>query len=204
MKPSRVACSFLFVLCMTVLCPLSAHADLSDIPLAWMPTDAISSYSAIDLSAYQRASFVIKPFMDIRKKPSEIGANIERRSSSRDMPVTTRDNVAAWLTDQFGKILKEFEITVVDNNGALTLEADVVKFYVTEKSTYKAEVALKIRLKTKNNKVVWSGMTTGSASRFGSSYKAENYYEALSNATVSAVHGLLKDDSFMQVVRKNK
>ncbi len=194
----------LFVLCFALLCPLTSYASLSDIPLEWRPTDPIGSYDPIDLAAYRHAAFVIKPFRDMRKNTAEIGANVEAQSSNRDLRVTTKDNVAVWLTDQFGSILKEFRITVVKSQGTLTLEADVTTFFVTEKSMYQAEVALKVRLKAKNNTVVWSGTTSGSASRFGHSYKAENYYEALSNATVSAVHGLLKNESFVQAVRKNK
>jgi len=194
----------LFVLCFALLCPLVSYASLSDIPLEWRPTDAIGSYDPIDLTAYRQASFVIKPFRDMRKSPAEIGTNVEKQLSDPDMRVTTKDNVAVWLTNQFGSILKEFQINVVKNRGTLMLEADVTRFFVTEKSMYQAEVTLKVRLKAKNNTVVWSGTTSGSASRFGHSYKAENYYEALSNATVSAVHGLLKNESFIQAVQKNK
>ncbi len=196
--------SSLFALCFVFLCPLFSYANLADIPLEWKPTDAISSYDPIDLAAYRQASFVIKPFRDMRKNTAEIGANVEKQLSNPDMRVTTKDNVAVWLTNQFGSILKEFQINVVKNRGTLILEADVIKFFVTEKSMYQAEVTLKVRLKAKNNTVVWSGTTSGSASRFGHSYKAENYYEALSNATVSAVHGLLKNESFIQAVQKSK
>jgi hypothetical protein len=46
------------------------------------------------------------------------------------------------------------------------------------------------------------GFITTSASRWGASYKAENYYELLSNSTIDAVHGLLKNDAFKQAVQK--
>lgn len=180
------------------------EVELKDIPLEWKPSDPISSYGAVDLTVYKNVQFVIKPFGDARNRPSEIGNNIEKKFSGRDMLVTTRDNVADWLTGRVTKVLSDFDITVAKNDGGLILEADVVKFFVTEKSTYKADVALKVRLKAKNNTLIWEGLTTGSASRFGKSYKVENYYEALSNATIMAVHGLLKNDAFMAAVQKSR
>ncbi|MCJ7833076.1 MAG: hypothetical protein MUQ20_01655, partial [Deltaproteobacteria bacterium] len=87
-------------------------------------------------------------------------------------------------------------------NGNVILEAEVIKFFVTEKTIYQAEVSLKVKLKSAANKVIWEEMITGNASRFGSSYKAENYYEVLSDATISAIHSLLKNDSFVKALQK--
>jgi hypothetical protein len=178
--------------------------DLKNIPLEWKPSNPISLFGAVDLTVYKNVQFSIKPFGDARTRPSEIGNNIEKKFSGRDMVVTTKDNVADWLTGQVAKVLSGFDISVAQNDSGLPLEADVVKFFVTEQSTYKAEVALKVRLKAKNNTLIWEGLTTGSATRFGKSYKAENYYEALSNATIMAIHGLLKNDAFMAAVQKSR
>ena len=106
----------------------------------------------------------------MRKKPSEIGINVEQKSSGKIRYVTTRDNVAEWLTDRFGKILSEFDITVVKSGGTLSLEAEIAKFYVTEKSAYKADIGLKVRLRSKNGDVFWEGMIAVSSNRWGSSY----------------------------------
>lgn len=178
--------------------------DLKNIPLKWKPSDPITSYGAVDLTVYKNVQFVIKPFGDARNRPSEIGNNTEKKFSNRDMLVTTRDNVADWLTGRVAKVFSDFDITVAKNDDGLILEADVVKFFVTEKSTYEADVALKVRLKAKNNTLIWEGLTTGSATRFGKSHKAENYYEALSNATIMAVHGLLTNGAFMAAVQKSR
>jgi hypothetical protein len=179
-------------------------ADLTDIPLRWKPTDTISSLDAIDMTAFQHVTFAIKPFNDLRKRPEEIGKNVEKRLTDRVRLVTTKDDVALWLTDHFGQVLKEFDIDVVKSNSTVTLEADVVKFYVTEESQYKADVGLKVRLRSKSGDVLWEGMVSASSSQWGSSYKADNYYEALSNATISAVYALLKNDAFRQAVQKGR
>jgi hypothetical protein len=193
----------IFVLSFATVTAASAGADLTGIPLVWKPTDAVSSYDAIDLTVFQNVTFVVHLFNDVRKKPSEIGKNVEKRFSSEVRYVSTRDNVSAWLADRFGEVLSEFEIDVVKTDGTYTLEGDIVKFYVTEESMYKADVGLKMRLLSKSG-VVWEGMVTASSTRWGSSYKAENYYEGLSNAVISAVHSLLKDEAFKQAVLKNK
>jgi hypothetical protein len=179
-------------------------SGLLNIPLLWKPTDTISALDAIDLTVFQNVSFTIKQFTDVRKRLSEIGKNVEKRGSDKMRYVTTRDNVASWLTDKCSQILSEFDVTVAKAGGTLTLEADVIKFYVTEEALYKADVALKVRVRSKNGDLIWEGMTSASSSRWGSSYKAENYYEGLSNATIAAVHSLLKNDQFRQAVQKTK
>ena len=182
-----------------------SKAELKNIPLEWKPTEQASSFDAIDLTAFVKTEFVIKPFNDIRKKPQEIGKNVERRGTDQDLLVTTKDNVASWLTDRFAQVLTEFGIGVVKNNGSFILEADIVKFYVTEESTYTGDVGLKVRLRSaKNDNVLWEGMVSTSSSRWGRSYKAENYFESLSDATMSAVYALLMDDTFKEAVLKNK
>lgn len=204
MKIITVLCLVLFLVFVSAGQGVAAHRELSNIPLEWKPTDAIKSYEAIDLTVYKNARFMIKPFSDARKNPAEIGVNIEKRMPGQDLIVTTKDNVAAWLTDRVAKTLSSFELDVVESNGSITMEAELVKFFVTEKATYKAEVALKVRLLSRSNAVLWEGMTSGSATRFGKSLKAENYHEALSNATVIAVHALLRDEAFKQAVQKAK
>jgi hypothetical protein len=179
-----------------------ANSSLLNIPLLWKPTDTISSLAAIDLTVLQDVSFTIKPFNDMRKKPSEIGVNVEKKKVGKVRYVTTRDNVAEWLTDRFGKILSQLNIPVVKDGGTLSLEADIVQYYVTEESRYKANIGLKIRLRSKNGDVLWKGMSTVTDSSWGRSYKAEKYHETLSNACIAVVYSLLKNESFLQAVEK--
>jgi hypothetical protein len=195
------------VFCIALVTPgYGAQTDsgLKDIPLEWKPTDAISTYGAIDLTAYHNVQFVIKPFTDLRTQPAEIGINTEKRFSDQDILVSTKQSVADWLTDKFVKVTSQFGIDAGTDKRTFFIDATVMKFFVTESSAYNAEVSLKVMLKAKSGEVVWEGITSGSATRFGRSAKAENYYEALSNATISAVHGLLNDISFKQAVQKNK
>ena len=191
-----------------ILVPAVLHAspknsdELKNIPLEWKPTDTVSSLDAIDLTPFLKTSFTVKPFTDLRKNPEEIGKNIEKRVSDIPLVVTTKDNVAEWLTNRVAQVLSEFDLTVA-KDAPLAIEADVVKFYVTEESMYKADVGLKFRLRKKSGDIVWEGMVTGSTRRWGASYKAGNYYESLSNALISTIYALLQNDSFKQAVEKN-
>ena len=191
-----------FALLVPTVCMAAAFSELKDIPLEWKPTKPVSTYVAIDMTVYKNVRLVITPFGDARKRPSEIGQNIERRLADRDLLVTTKHSVTDWLTYNVTKVLSDFDITVVKTNGNVTLEAEVVKFFVTEKAIYQAEVSMKVKLKSAANQVIWEEMITGNASRFGGSYRAENYYEALSDATISAIHNMLKNDSFVKAVQK--
>jgi len=42
----------------------------------------------------------------------------------------------------------------------------------------------------------WSGAAAGGTERFGRSYKAENYYETLSDAVLRATQNLLANSAF--------
>jgi hypothetical protein len=198
---------FCFVLCFAFVSPgqsAQQAAVLKGIPLVWNPSDAIGTYSAIDLTAYKNAQFVIKPFTDARAQPADIGLNTEKRFSTRDTLVTTNQSVADWLTDKFSKVFSQLHTNVVTGNGTFFVDAAVVKFFVTEGSDYNANVSVKVTLTAKDGSVVWEGTATGTDTRIGRSFKAENYNESLSNATISAVHGLLNNDSFQLAVLQNK
>ena len=112
--------------------------------------------------------------------------------------------MAQWVTFNFSRTLSNFGLDVVQDKGNLTLEADIVNFFVTEKSVYKGLLALKVRLLSKSNAVIWEEMISGDSTRFGRSYPAHNYYEALSNSVIYAVYSLLKNDSFQRAVQKGK
>lgn len=177
--------------------------ELLNIPLLWKPTVSLRVKGEIDLSVFLNKTIAIKPFIDLRTKPSEIGKNTGKKKSGKALLVTTSDDVAAWLTERFGLILQEFEVATVKEGGALTLEADIVRFYVTETTAYTADIGLKMRARSKTGEVIWEGVIAVGNRNQGGPYKAEHYYEALSNTCVDAVKALLKSDAFIEAVRKN-
>lgn len=181
-----------------------AKGELKDIPLVWKPTIAVSSQGAIDLTAFKTVTLLVRPFTDARKNPADIGRNLEQRRGEPEFAVTTKDSVAQWLTTHVAQTIREFEVDVAKENGTLFITGEVVKFFVTEKAVYEAEVGLKIRLISKTENVLWEGMISAKSTRWGKSYNADNYYEALSDATIAVVFTLLKNEQFTQAVQKSK
>jgi hypothetical protein len=55
----------------------------------------------------------------------------------------------------------------------------VKRFFVREDASYKSEVAIHLTVVDRDGKVLWNRLASGEATRFGRSYKAENYYEVL-------------------------
>ena len=206
-KNFRMLCFVLLAVSLVLSSPFYALADepqLKDIPLLWNPTEDVRTFKAVDLTIFHDIHFMVKPFKDFRKNPAEIGVNMERKLANQDLPVTTKDNVAQWLTFNFSRTLSNFGLDVVQDQGNLTLEADILNFFVTEKSVYKGLAALKVRLLSKSNAVIWEEMISGDSTRFGRSYTAPNYYEALSNSVIYAVYSLLTNNSFKNAVQKGK
>jgi hypothetical protein len=158
--------------------------------MVWKPTSDI--YHIEDknpVSALYDEKIKVMPFVDAREDKKEIGRNIERPESIR--LVTTHDNIADWLTDRFKYGLSLFGLTPVNTSETLILRGEVIRFNVIEDSRYKANTGLKFKLERPDGKVVWQGMITGSASRFGRSYKDENYYEVLSDSFIGVLHSFM-------------
>lgn len=198
---------YLFLISLLALCGLiptaSSAGDLTNIALEWKANNKPKDMDPVDITAFQNVKLTIAPFTDLRKNQPEIGKNIEKGEDKARL-VTTKNNVANWLTERVAETLGQFGVGVVKSGGNATLEADIMNFYVVETGTYAATVALKWRLKSAKGDLVWEGMTSDEAHAFGRSYKADNYFEALGNGTMGAVHALLRTDSFLQALRKVK
>src|ERR1700733_5018935 len=89
-------------------------------------------------------------------------------------------DVGAFVAVHIRQLFDEAGIKTVDSSGAVLIKGEVTKFFVREGNTYKSEVALQLVVSDADGKTLWKGQASGEAFRFGRSYKAENYYEALS------------------------
>jgi hypothetical protein len=98
------------------------------------------------------------------------------------------------------QLFDEAGIKMVDSNGAVSVKGEVKKFFVREGSTYKSEVAVQLTVTDPEGKTLWKGLASGEATRFGRSYKAENYYEVLSDALVNTVSSMLQATEFQRAL----
>ena len=190
-----IAQGFLFAALMISGCAPHLHAN---VPLVWKPTNDVYSITTENLMPLYARKIKVDSFVDKRDTKSEIGKYIE---DGANKPVTTSEDIAAWSTDRFKKILTQYGVGPVENNADVVLRGEVLHFYVTEDKTYKGNFGLKITAIGSSGAVLWQGVTTGSAKRFGRSYSLENYYEVLSDSYSEAINNLLTNSSFIQAFK---
>ncbi|HTT03132.1 MAG TPA: YajG family lipoprotein [Steroidobacteraceae bacterium] len=173
---------------------LSAYAKpatLEHVPLQWKPT------SKLKLGTMQMPQTTVQfeAFQDVRENKEAIGEN---REQAQPKPVTTSDDVAAFISTHMRELFDRAGIKTVDSNGAVTIKGEVRQFFVRETGTYKSTVVVHVTVAGRDGATLWSGLATGDASRFGRSYKLENYYEVLSDAVVNAVSSMLQSPEFQK------
>lgn len=174
---------------------------LHDIPLQWKPTDDIGdTFGGLDLTDVYDVGFRIEPFVDKRDDAALIGENREDADEGKILKVTTTDDVGAWVSENFTEVLSIIGLKINDGGEDVVLSGEIRRFFVNEESTYKSDVAVLITAQDGSGKTLWKGLAGGDATRFGRSYKAENYYEVLSDAVMEAMSSLLDNSGFRQAV----
>ena len=172
---------------------VAAPKLLENVPLQWRAT------SELRLGAVQMAATPIQfeMFQDKRPQPDRIGENLE---DDKPKPVTTADDVGAFVGTHMRELFRQAGLNTVDSNGGVIIRGEVTQFFVRETSTYHAEVAVHLSVVGADGAKRWSGTATGDAARFGRSYKLENYYEVLSDAVVNATSSMLQSAEFQKAL----
>ncbi len=179
----------------------NARRENMTISLEWRPYEPVDELAMIDLSVFQNKKISVKKFNDLRQNKTEIGRSIEMKPEEKIRFVYTKDDVATWLTARFVDTLKDFEIPVVDHDATLYLEADILKFYVTEKTSYKADLALRVRIRSQSGALLWERLIFGYSKLKGVRYLERSYSGGLSTACVSAVYQLLQNESLKSALQ---
>lgn len=188
-----------------VLLPSIANAkpkSLDKVSLAFTPTTIIGEKDPINLTGLLKTRIQLGEFTDVRGNPALIAENREDADKGKILAVTTRDDVAAWAKTQIGDLLGKFGLNVVATGGDVVITGEIRRFFVTETSTYQADVGILITVKDAAGVELWQGMANGSAERFGRSYKLENYAESWSDALLEATYSLLSSTEFRQALAK--
>jgi hypothetical protein len=164
-------------------------AQLVNVPLQWKPT------SDLDLGTVQMTQTPIQfgTFADTRDNKQAIGENQE---DDKPKPVTTSDDVGAFVGKHMRELFQRAGLKVVDTGGGVIVKGEVTRFFARESSTYQSEVAVRITIVNRDGKTLWNGLASGDATRFGRSYKIENYYEVLCDAVVNTVSSMLQSTQF--------
>lgn len=174
-----------------------ASTGLENIPLLWKPTTGMFSIGSAELAELQNARLQIDPVIDKRENPALIGQNREEQTPRK---VTTPEDVSAFVTNRMKALVSAAGIKVVDGGGTAILKTELRQFFVDETDTYQAEVILRVTLTDPDGNVLWSGLTSGASARRGRSYRADNYYETLSDSLVGAVQQLIQNRGFRKAL----
>lgn len=202
MKPMRMTLLTLSMLLMATAALAHDPVPLTDIPLRWAPSTSIADMDdpKPDLRPIMDVQFQIEKFTDARQDHTAIGEN--REDEGRPKPVTTKDDVGQWVSDGVRTELSKAGLDVVTSGGKVILGGEVRQLFSTETGVYRTDVAVRLNAHTPDGKVIWSGIMLGHDTHFGHSYKAENYYQNLSDAVLDALHNLLTDKDFIAAMAK--
>jgi len=184
----------LVVLTTVALGAQAKTALLQHVPLKWSPTSDLK----LGTQEMSQAPIQVESFQDVRPSPEAIGEN---REDDTPKPVTTTDDVGAFVSKHMRELLDRAGLKTVDSGGAVTLKGEVKQFFVRETGTYKSTVAVHLTVLGSDGQTLWSGTASGDATRFGRSYKLENYYEVLSDALVNTVSSMLQSAEFQKALR---
>jgi hypothetical protein len=174
------------------------------IALRWAPTDDFR-IPAEAANVLRGQAIAVDLFVDARPDPAAIGMNTEERINNQRKDVwlvCTPDDVGAFLSDRFQDMLQTSGISTVATGATRVIRAEVLKYFVTEGQTYKADVVLRFIVEDDAGGVLWEGFVEGHATRWGRSYNEQNYQESLGNAFVEATKHLLRDRDFLEVFRR--
>jgi hypothetical protein len=175
-----------------------AADKLEGIPLKWKPTSAIGKGMALDLTDLGDRKIQIDLFTDARKDTS--GLIGENREKSVPKKVSTPDSVPGFVTSNMRQLMSKVGLNVVESGGDAVIAGEIRSFFVEETDTYLGDITLRVTVQDKGGKTLWTGASSGASKRFGRSYKADNYYETLSDALIEATQGLLKNPSFLKAL----
>jgi hypothetical protein len=184
----------LFVVLLAVA--LGAYAKtktLEHVPLQWKPTSELK----LGTMEVPQASIQFEIFQDARDNKEAIGENLE---DDKPKPVTTTDDVGAFVSSHMRQLFDRAGLKTVDSDGTVTIKGEIKQFFVKETATYKSEVAVHLTVVGHGGRTLWSGLASGDATRFGRSYKLENYYEVLSDAVVNTVSSMLESAEFRKAL----
>jgi hypothetical protein len=162
-------------------------ALLEHVPLKWTPKEKLKLDK--DKMSLPAEPIQIEAFQDAREDREAIGENLEE---SKPKPVTTTDDVGAFVSSHLREVLTSAGLKTVDGGGAVTIRGRVTQFFVKETHTYKSEVTVHLTVVGRDGSTLWNGSLSGQASHFGRSYKSENYCEALSDAVVGVASAMLQ------------
>ncbi len=163
-----------------------------DIDLYWKPTTSLSDLKKLDFNSTSS----IKVLLTDKRSVTPLNRVGERSENPKEfLPVETKNNIADFVNKGMNDTLKKVGLNITEGESDYVLSGEINEFYVTETNTYQGSFRVSAQLK-KSGKVVWEGNLFGKNSRFGRSYKLDNFMESLSDCIIDASYALLENEGF--------
>jgi len=188
----------------TIKNPSYNYTSLIDIPLVWMPSASKSLTGQFPAQYLQvrHFCFAVLTFKDMRKDTTLIGENLEHRNSIRR--VTVNESVSEWCRENLTFLINKNAICANARSYDFGIVGEIDRFYIEETTTYNAEIAITFFLVTSGGSPVWSKRITAKADNWGSSYRAVNYFECITDAYINIFHSLFNDTSFQNTLMEQR
>jgi hypothetical protein len=178
----------------------SASVPLQDIPLQWTPTESLAEMGPLDISgALLTTSIHVETFTDSRQNPATVAENREKVANIRT--VTTSTNVASYVTDHLGDSMRGAGLNIVGGAGDVNVSGEIREFFVAETDLYRGNLSLLVTVRNREGKELWNGVVVGGAEHFGRSYRADNYFETISDMVLRASYNLLANPGFHESLK---
>jgi hypothetical protein len=179
----------------------AVHGPMT-IPLAWAPTD-VQTLPIGATAAFKDQRVAVNPVVDSRDDKAVIGKNVEAKIDRQEKPewaVSTSTDVGSFLTERLLAVLQANAITPVTTEPTRVIRLEILRYFVTEGDSYKADVGFRATIEDGQGRQLWQGLADGASNRFGRSYSPENYNEALSNAFLEAVKQLMQNPEMLKAL----
>lgn len=210
---NRALATALVLMCLAAIATSASAAEEHVLSLVWKPTSDVNDLPSVfsperwthdyakdppSSDAFEGLRVQVLPFIDARTEKT-IGSNTEEHWPR---PITTKDDVAAFVSSHLGEVLQAAHVNVVASGATRLLRGEVRTFFVDEDNTYRGTVILQLTLTDAQGHELWQGPATGHSKRFGHSLSEENYNETFSDSLVDAVTDLLKNHAFLRAAAR--
>lgn len=179
-------------------------ATVTTTDLFWKPTTEVMGLKQqLSISEVKVYKIKVGPLTDKRgENPANlIGENSEVKKQPKQ--VVTNSNISDFITRNFSSLLSDFGLQIVTESPDYTLEGDILEFFVMEDNVYKSRAKMNLVLKKAGN-VIWRETIMGKNTRFGRSYKMENYMETLADSLIDMTYNLLDNADFTKSFQTKK
>lgn len=166
---------------------------LTSVQLTWTPTTEINEVSRLVPEEVLAVKIKIPKFEDARTidPKNRVGMNKE---DGKSLPVDTVSDIADFVTQNIHLVLQKSNLQI-DDKADYSLSGKIIEYFVNETNTYEAVLSIQYTLK-KDAKTLWQGTVTAQNSRFGRSYKLDNYQESLSDVIIENLKALMTSQNF--------